>query len=261
VAHHLAQHEFRLRRPHRSVPRPGARLGAGLGAEARRVHRPQRNGGIVDLGVPKPVPPGYNPPKHGKARAVVMTRLILIAATLLLIAGCAQKAPPPNLDNACAIVDDRPSWYRDMRRAERKWGVPVHVQLATVYQESKFVHDARTPYRWTLGIIPMGRQSTAFGYSQAIDSTWEWYLDATGNRGAQRTDFGDSTDFIGWYMNESTERLGIAKWDARNQYLAYHDGHTGYARGSYKSKGWLLRVSQRVADRAAMYQRQLAVCR
>jgi hypothetical protein len=191
-----------------------------------------------------------------------MTRLIWIAAILLLVASCGGgTAPPRDLDNACAIVAEKPRWYRDMRRTERKWGVPVHVQMATFYQESKFVHDARTPYRWALGIIPMGRMSTAYGYSQAIDSTWDWYKDATGNRRANRTDFGDSSDFMGWYMTESNRRLGISKWDARNQYLAYHDGHSGYARGSYKSKAWLLRVSDRVADRAAMYQRQLAVCR
>jgi hypothetical protein len=57
------------------------------------------------------------------------------------------------------------------------------------------------------------------------------------------------------------ERLGIAPDDARNQYLAYHEGHSGYARGSYNAKPWLLRVASRVDERAEMYERQLVGCR
>ena len=62
-------------------------------------------------------------------------------------------------------------------------------------------------------------------------------------------------------MNLSTQRNGISKSDARNQYLAYHEGHSGYARGSYRGKPWLMRVSDRVAARAVVYDRQLRACR
>jgi hypothetical protein len=58
---------------------------------------------------------------------------------------------------------------------------------------------------------------------------------------------------------------GRAEWhvplsDARNQYLAYHEGHAGYRRGSYNAKPWLLRVADSVADRAATYEMQLVSC-
>ena len=62
-------------------------------------------------------------------------------------------------------------------------------------------------------------------------------------------------------MNKTREKNGIALSDARNQYLAYHEGHAGYARGSYKSKSWLLGVANKVDARADMYQTQLANCR
>jgi len=62
-------------------------------------------------------------------------------------------------------------------------------------------------------------------------------------------------------MNKTVQRNGIALTDARNQYLAYHEGHTGYSRGSYRRKGWLMRVSNEVAARAYVYQQQLASCR
>ena len=66
---------------------------------------------------------------------------------------------------------------------------------------------------------------------------------------------------MGWYMAQTTEQLGISPYDARNQYLAYHEGRTGYRRGSYNSKSWLLRVADEVGQRSLVYQAQLSGCR
>ena len=193
-----------------------------------------------------------------------MSRTLRAIILTVLVAGCGgggqEYSAPRNLDNACSIVSERPSYLRAMQRTERKWGVPVHVQMATIYQESKFIGDARTPLRYTLGVIPMGRQSSAFGYSQALDGTWEEYLQDQGRRRARRDDIADATDFMGWYMNITRERNGISLFDARNQYLAYHEGHTGYARGSYNAKGWLVRVADDVGRRSLLYQQQLIGC-
>ena len=144
---------------------------------------------------------------------------------------------------------------------ERKWGVPREVILATIYHESRFVAKARTPRKYTLGVIPMGRQSSAYGYSQALDGTWDWYKRETGKRLARRDRFGDAVDFMGWYMTVTQKKTGVAKSDAYNQYLAYHQGHTGYNRGSYNGKTWLTNVASKVRERAAMYGNQLATCR
>ncbi|MFB2530576.1 lytic transglycosylase [Paracoccus sp. p4-l81] len=167
---------------------------------------------------------------------------------------------PRNLEDACAIVSERPRYLTAMRQAERKWGVPIHVQMATIHQESKFIGDARTPHQYVLGVIPVGRQSSAFGYSQALDNTWEEYQKETGNRRARRDDIRDATDFMGWYMDGSARRLGLSKWDARAQYLAYHEGRGGYSRGSHFGKPWLLNVATRVGTRADRYRAQLAAC-
>lgn len=189
-------------------------------------------------------------------------RQFLAVSLLLLTGACAVSVPPAprNLDDACVIAAERPKWHRAMLTTQSKWGVPVAVQMATIYQESKFVGDARTPLSYTLGVIPMGRHSSAYGYAQAIDSTWDWYRRDTGNRSAKRDDFDDAVDFMGWYMDQSEQRLGIEKTNARQHYLAYHDGHTGYRRGSYKRKSWLVRISQEVQDRAVMYSEQLGAC-
>ena len=145
-----------------------------------------------------------------------MNRFLKLAI-LMLVASCGggNYSAPRQLDNACAIVRERPAYYRAMQRTERRWGVPVAVQMASIHQESKFIGDARTPHQYALGIIPIGRQSSAYGYSQALDGTWEEYQKETGNRRASRDDIDDATDFMGWYMDGSTKRLGISKWDAR----------------------------------------------
>ena len=186
----------------------------------------------------------------------------LMLAVLVAVASCGGGGKAPrNLDNACLLAREKPAYFKAMRRAEKRWGVPVHVQMATIHQESKFIPNAKTPHRYALGVIPIGRQSSAYGYSQALDGTWEEYQKETGNRRASRDDIEDATDFMGWYMDGSTRRLGISKWDARSQYLAYHEGRSGFARGSYRSKGWLVEVSNRVQGRAEMYHAQLRSCR
>lgn len=189
-----------------------------------------------------------------------MSRFLWLALALLVASCGGGYSPPRELDNACAIVRERPSYLRAMSRAERDWGVPVAVQMALIYQESKFVGNARTPHRYALGIIPLGRQSSAYGYAQALDGTWSEYQSATRNFGARRTQIDDSTDFIGWYLAGSTDRLGIAKTDVRNQYLAYHEGRSGYARGTFSSKGWLMQIATSVESRAQMYDQQLVAC-
>ena len=183
-------------------------------------------------------------------------------AIFMLVASCGGGSDAPsNLDNACALIREKPQYYSAMRRTESRWGVPVHVQMATIYQESKFISDAKTPHKWALGVIPIGRQSSAYGYSQALDNTWDEYREDTRRFGAKRNKIADATDFMGWYMDGTSKRLGISKQDARNQYLAYHEGRGGYARGSHNSKPWLLSVANRVASRAEMYRTQLASCR
>lgn len=189
-----------------------------------------------------------------------MSRFLGALAAVFLLSTCGSTySPPSNLESACAIINERPTYIRAMRNTQDRWGVPVPVQMAVIYQESKFVGNAKTPHKRFLG-IPTGRVSSAKGYSQALDGTWDDYRRATGNRLARRTDINDATDFIGWYMNASRDSLGIPLTDARNQYLAYHEGRGGYRRGSHNSKDWLLRVASDVESRAIIYDMQLRQC-
>ncbi|MDM7932475.1 lytic transglycosylase [Tabrizicola sp.] len=194
-----------------------------------------------------------------------MSRFLRASLLLLFLASCGggggNYSAPRQLDDACAIIRERPQYLRAMKSTERRWGIPVHVQMATIHQESKFIGNARTPHTYALGVIPMGRQSTAYGYSQALNGTWEEYQASAGGRRAKRDDINDATDFMGWYMDQSSQSLGISKEDAGNQYLAYHEGRTGFARQSYLGKPWLVEVAARVGKRSEMYREQLQSCR
>ena len=192
-------------------------------------------------------------------RAVTLRKLLLV----ILLAGCSfvDFGPPSDLNDACSITRERPKWHIHMRNVERSYGLPVSVQMAVLWQESKFEQRAKTPRTYFLKVIPTGRQSSAYGYAQVIDGTWDWYKQKTGRSGASRSNFRDSVEFIGWYTDITTEKYGISKSDARNQYLAYHEGHTGFGNRSYLKKSWLVNVADKVAGQAKLYERQLRGCR
>ena len=192
-----------------------------------------------------------------------MSKIFRAGLLLLILGSCGAREgnAPRNLDNACAILTERPHYVRAFKQAERNWGVQTHVLMAMIYQESKFISDNRPPHVYALGVIPTGRQSSALGYSQALDGTWDEYRDQEGGRGANRTDIDDATDFMGWYMSLTERENGIALNDTYNQYLAYHDGRTGWRRGTYRGKPWLVRIAGEVRDRAVMYDAQLRTCR
>ncbi len=191
-----------------------------------------------------------------------MSSFFRAAMIVILLGSCssARNEAPRNLDDACSIVQQRPHYLRAMEMTERRWGLPVHVQMATIYQESKFISTAKTQKEYFMGIIPKGRVSSAYGYAQALDGTWDEYRDKTGNWAGRRNNIYDATDFIGWYMSETTRRAGVSLGNAEQQYLAYHEGQGGYMRGTHNSKSWLLRVAREVGTRAGMYDRQLDRC-
>ena len=58
----------------------------------------------------------------------------------------------------------------------------------------------------------------------------------------------------------SHQQLGLDKQDAFRLYLAYHEGHGGYKRKTYQSKGWLVDVARKVEKQAQRYNTQLQGC-
>lgn len=184
----------------------------------------------------------------------------LLASLLLATVGCAT-APPTNPENICSIFREHRHWHDSAQQMNKRWGVPVQVPMAIMYQESSFRHDARPPKKYIFGFIPNGRVSSAYGYSQALDGTWSMYKKSTRQPGAQRADFHDSLDFMGWYIDQTARQNKVSKWDANKQYLNYHDGWGGYRRGSYHKKPWLKTVALKVDERSRTYAAQYASCK
>jgi len=184
---------------------------------------------------------------------------MLALSGALIVTGCASS-PPDQVHDACLILEDNRSWWRDIQRTQDRWGVSPGTQLAILKRESSFNANARPARTRLLGFIPGRRPSSAYGYAQALDGTWDWYRRDTGRRGADRDDFGDAVDFIGWYSDQSREQSGIALTDPYRLYLAYHEGHGGYNRGTYRGKSWLDRAARQVEADARRYDSQINRC-
>ena len=177
-------------------------------------------------------------------------RVLLFFSTFLYVTAEASLATMAagSLNNACDLFREKIGWRTITSEASEKWSVPVSVILSVMHQESRFKSTAAA------------KTSTGFGYSQALDGTWEDYRAATNATRADRTTLSDSADFIGWYMTQTTEKIGVPLDDVAAQYLSYHEGHGGYQSKRWKKQPKLIKVARDVAERAEMYERQLQEC-
>jgi hypothetical protein len=201
----------------------------------------------------------------GRPVKVTAAAFAITAATAGLVQGCASTPQPSaeQIANACDLLTDNRDWYRDLRRSAREWGAPMGLQLAIINQESSFdgrARPARGPRKF-FGLVQGDRPSTAYGYSQALETTWDHYKKDTGNGGADRHSFRDSVDFIGWYVANTGKQTGVKQNDYKAHYIAYHEGPGGYVQGTWKTKGWLVQRANHVASQAARYESQIAGCK
>ncbi|MET3588991.1 hypothetical protein ABID23_000061 [Bartonella silvatica] len=192
-----------------------------------------------------------------------MQHLLFLGALVFLLGGCATTTPHYT-NNACAVFAQKDglfdNWQKAAKRAEIRHGIPMPIILATINMESNFRYNARPPRTKLLGFIPWKRRSTAYGYSQALDSTWARYLRSTGRHSAWRTNFADAADFVAWYHRQSVQRNGVRSNDAYNLYLNYHMGHGGYARSGGYANHALAQAARRMEKMSRVYEQQLKAC-
>ncbi len=190
-----------------------------------------------------------------------MQKYLILIFGLVFLSGCASNDPPSSTTDVCKIFKEKYSWYKAAKKTEKRWKVPVYVSMAIIEQESSFRADARPERIKLLGFIPWKRVSSARGYAQAVDGTWEMYLKERGGWFSSRNDFEDSVDFVGWYNYKTHKLLSVPLTDARNLYLAYHEGRGGYKRASYRTKPWLLSVADKVQRQSDRYRIQYNNCK
>jgi len=69
-------------------------------------------------------------------------KLVLSLSLLLLLTACAStKMRQP--ENLCSIFKDNKSWYKAAKKSSKRWGGPIHVPMAIMYQESGFRANAK----------------------------------------------------------------------------------------------------------------------
>jgi hypothetical protein len=190
----------------------------------------------------------------------MLRRNLLFSLSATALSACVSTEPPEDPGDACEIFRDNDSWWDSVRRAERRWDAPPALTLAIIRQESGFNHNARPARRGGFLFFPGRRPSSAHGYAQALNTTWEEYERDVGDRGADRDEFKDAADFVAWYAKKSHDQLGLNWSDARGHYLAYHEGRGGYQRGSYQGNDTLLRTADRVQRYRDTYAAQLDRC-
>lgn len=179
---------------------------------------------------------------------------------LIVLSAC-NSSLSANSGDVCSIFAERTSWYRAVRAAEERWQTPRALNMASVYQKSSFWSRARPdrePFLWE---FPRARPSSAFGYAQVLESTWQKYRQQSGNGSASRSDFADAVDFIAWYNANSRRISGIETTDAWALYYAYHEGNAGFQCGSHLRKRWLIQAADQVHQNSEKFGRQLDLCR
>ncbi len=187
-----------------------------------------------------------------------MVRIFLIFLVLTLLTSCATPVPQHTQD-ICQVFLQNPKWYKAARRSEKKWGVPIPVQMAIIHQESHFTAKIKPERQQLLGVIPWTRPSSSKGYTQALKITWKNYEKNIG-KNRSRSDFSAATDFVGWYGDQAYRRADIPKNNTYALYLAYHEGIGGYQKETYLKKKWLIHVAKKVELQADTYRWQLQKC-
>lgn len=191
-------------------------------------------------------------------------RNITISLSLLFyLSGCAiiiEEKRPENISSACHILKENKGWNRTLHFVEKDWGIEPHVILSIIYQESTFNRKAR-PVAGKRFFFFNRYKSSARGYSQALDGTWNEYI-KNNNKGrfTRRSSFSDSADFMGWYLNRTSRENQIRKNDAYNLYLAYHEGNGGWRRKTYTQKPWLVDTARRVQQRSNRFNQEIENC-
>jgi len=176
-----------------------------------------------------------------------------------LLASCSSI--PKNTKNACSIFSERYLWYKHVKNSSEKYGAPVHVILAFVKKESGFNRWAKPKRTKLFKIIPYKRPSSSFGYSQAINKTWDLYKTETDNPLALRARFKDSVMFIGWYINKTNKINKIPFNDSYRQYLNYYLGWGNYAQKAYKTDKKAIIFAKSVKTQSNIYRKQLKSCK
>jgi len=188
----------------------------------------------------------------------ILNRNLIYLIIFFILASCSSIPKYPS--NACKIFGEKYLWYKNIKKSSETYGAPVHIILAFVSKESGFNRWAKPKRNKLFKIIPYKRPSSSFGYSQAVNKTWELYKTETNNPLALRARFKDSVMFIGWYMNKTKKINKVSLNDPYRQYLNYYLGWGNYAKKTYKTDKNAIIYAKSVEKKSKIYKNQLREC-
>jgi len=188
----------------------------------------------------------------------ILSKNLFFLVSLFFLISCSSVPKYPA--NACKIFGENYLWYKHIKKSSEKYEVPIYIILAIVNKESGFNRWAKPKRKKLFKIIPYKRPSTSFGYSQAVNKTWELYKKETNNPLALRTRFKDSVMFIAWYISKTNKINKIPLNDSYRQYLNYYLGWGSYAKKDYKKDKNAIIFAKNVEKQAKAYRNQLREC-
>ena len=188
----------------------------------------------------------------------ILNKNLIYFIIFIFIASCSSIPKYPS--NACKIFGERYLWYKHTKKSSEIYGAPIHIILAFVNKESGFNRWAKPKRTKIFKVVPYKRPSSSFGYSQAVNKTWEMYKIDTNNPLALRTRFKDSVMFIGWYIRKTNKINKVPLNDSFNQYLNYYLGWGDYSKKVYKTDKKSVIYAKRVEKLSNIYKNQLKDC-
>ncbi len=188
----------------------------------------------------------------------ILNNSFIYLIVFFLLVSCSSVPKYPS--NACKIFGEKYLWYKSAKKSSDTYGAPIHIILAFVKKESGFNRWAKPKRQKLFKVIPYKRPSSSFGYSQAVNKTWELYKTETENPLALRARFKDSVMFIGWYMNKTKKINKIPLNDSYRQYLNYYLGWGNYAKKTYKNDKKAIIYAKSVEKQSKIYENQLNEC-
>ena len=187
-----------------------------------------------------------------------LNKNLIYLIIFFFIASCSSVPKYPQ--NACKIFGERYLWYKHAKKSSEIYDVPVYIILAFVKKESGFNRWAKPKRKKLFKVVPYKRPSSSFGYSQAVNKTWELYKTETDNPFALRTRFKDSVMFIGWYINKTNKINKIPLNDSYRLYLNYYLGWGNYSKKVYKTDKKAIIYAKNVQKQSKIYKSQLTQC-
>ena len=188
----------------------------------------------------------------------ILNRNLIYFCIFFFAVSCSSVPKYPQ--NACKIFGQNYLWYKSAKKSSKTYGAPIYIILAFVNKESGFNRWAKPKRTKLFKIVPYKRPSSSFGYSQAVNKTWELYKKETGNTLALRARFKDSVMFIGWYMSKTKNINKIPLNDSYRQYLNYYLGWGNYAKKTYKTDKKAIIFAKNVQKQSKIYKSQLKEC-